>query len=251
MREITGVEADPMRSLPDALRALRVSAPRPVLVLVGGASGLDDAVADRLLPLFRDRLAPLLARLGAVLVDGGTDAGVMALMGRARQDGAAGLTLIGVAARGTVRLLADDPADNLTARAALASGHSHVLLVPGSCWGDEIPWMSALAGLLAGGQGCATLVAGGGKITERDVQASLAAGRPTLLLAGSGGVADALAADAARNPLIRVVPEHGGWQALDTLLAALLQPRAACSPMRRSAPEPCAGRNDDAIRPPV
>ncbi len=90
--------------LPSALSRLGLGLTRPVLVSVGGASGLDAGVADRLLALFRDRLAPLLDQLGAAVVDGGTDAGVMALMGQARRAAGARFPLLGVAARGTVRL---------------------------------------------------------------------------------------------------------------------------------------------------
>ncbi len=77
--------------------------------------------------------------------------------------------------------------------AALEPNHSHRLLVPGTSWGDEIPWMNAVATLLGADHGSATLVAAGGRITRLDVDASLEHGRPTLLLAGSGGTADAIA----------------------------------------------------------
>jgi hypothetical protein len=212
--------------LPLGLSRLGLGSTRPVLVSVGGASGLDARVADRLLALFRDRLAPLLDQLGAVVVDGGTDAGVMALMGQARRAARARFPLLGVAARGTVRL----PGESMGTGAALEPNHSHQLLVPGASWGDEIPWMNAVAMLLGVGHGSATLVAAGGRITRLDVEASLEHGRPTLVLAGSGGTADAIAGAGAHSGtsgehshrLIQVVPQADAWGGLVATLTRLL-----------------------------
>jgi hypothetical protein len=75
----------------------------------------------------------------------------------------------------------------------LEPNHSHFLLVPGEDWGAESPWIAAAAPALAGACGRATLVAGGGRVTGLDVEAGLAAGTATLVLAGSGGTADSLA----------------------------------------------------------
>jgi hypothetical protein len=66
--------------------------------------------------------------------------------------------------------------------------------VPGEAWGDESPWLAATASVLAGALPSLTLVAGGGEVTARDVCEGLRLGRPTLVLAGTGGTADALAA---------------------------------------------------------
>ncbi len=59
---------------------------RPVLVVVGGASGMPDE-SPGLSTLFDDVLAPLVEKAGATVVDGGTDEGVMRLMGAAREAG--------------------------------------------------------------------------------------------------------------------------------------------------------------------
>lgn len=140
--------------------------------------------------VFRECLIPLCERFGLLVIDGGTDAGVMALMGRARAAARARFPLLGVAARGTVNA---PGALGRPERAALEPNHSHFLLVPGDRWGDEVRWISAAATCLSAGHAELTLVAGGGKVTERDVAVSLEAGRPTLLLVGSGGAADRIA----------------------------------------------------------
>lgn len=216
--------------LPAALESLGLLPPRPVLVSVGGASGLEPAVGDRLLALFRDRLAPLLDRLGAAVVDGGTDAGIMALMGRARREAGAGFPLIGVAALGTIRL----PGEAVATGVALDPGHSHFALVPGQSWGDEVPWIGAVAAALAHGAGTLTLVSGGGRITRLDVAASLASRRPTLLLRGSGGIADELAAAVVAAPLEALTLARGA-ERIGRRVETLLRARAGHAAPVRSA----------------
>jgi hypothetical protein len=190
-RHIPGVWVAGATELPDALANLSLSGGRPVLVLVGGAANLDPSVEGPLLRLF-ESLATGLDRIGAAVVDGATAYGVMKLMGLARSRTGAGFPLVGVAAMGTVNVppLWDR---GPTGTAALDDHHSHVVLVPGTRWGDESPWISAVAEVLAGRRPSLTLVAAGGEVTRRDVAQSLSARRPLLVISGSGGTADWLA----------------------------------------------------------
>jgi hypothetical protein len=212
------VEVSALADLPLALARVGLRGSRPVLVVVGGADGLDPVIARRLLSLFRDRLAPVLEGLGALVIDGGTDAGVMAMVGQARRQSGAGFPLLGVAARGTVQR----PGQPRGRGVPLEPNHTQLILVPGADWGDEVPWIAAAASAAAGSRGSATLVAGGGRITDRDIAASLSARRPTLPLMGSGGSADAAAAGPMRHPLLRPIAETDDWLALDVLLPSLL-----------------------------
>ena len=98
-----------------AIAGLGLCEPRPVLVVVGGASGLDESGKERLSVLFRQALVPVAVTGQAVVVDGGTDAGVMQLIGRARATGTSGFPLVGVAAENTV-MLPGDGADPVTGR---------------------------------------------------------------------------------------------------------------------------------------
>lgn len=184
-----------------ALAALGLEGHRPVLVLVGGAAGLDPDLHEPLFNLFRT-LMPVLTAAGALVVDGGTKSGVMALMGEAALG--TGLPLLGVAARGTLRLPGEGTED-LTGADEGADpdpGHGRFLLVPGTEWGDESPWIAAVASFLAGDRPSLTLVVGGGEVTARDLREGLNLGRPALILAGTGGTADAVAAGlrAGRTP---------------------------------------------------
>jgi hypothetical protein len=170
--------------LADGVAQLGLRRGRPVVVLVGGADGMSDADRMRAGTLLRDAVFPLLDRLGAAVVDGGTDAGVMRAAGRARDAIGGRFPLVGV--------VLGEPVDQ--DNAPLEPYHTHLLLVPGSDWGDESPWIAGVASVVAGGEPSVTLVVNGGAITFADIGHSLDAGRPILVVAGSGRTADAVAA---------------------------------------------------------
>jgi SLOG in TRPM, prokaryote len=176
--------------LSPTLKALGLAVHRPVLVLVGGAGGMMPdhlaGMAEAMKPL-----VPALDRWGAAMVDGGTDSGVMQVMGHARDSAGASFPLVGVAAEGTVIVPGRLPAPDA---AALEPHHTQVILVPGDAWGDESPWLSRVATAIAGGRPSLTLVVNGGQITYDDIGYSLRAGRPVIILAGTGRTADAIAA---------------------------------------------------------
>ena len=65
------------------LDALEITSPRAVILLFGGAAGLDDSRKAHLETLFAEGVAPVAAELGALIIDGGTQSGVMAMMGEA------------------------------------------------------------------------------------------------------------------------------------------------------------------------
>jgi hypothetical protein len=174
-----------------ALTALGFSAPRPTVVVVGGAGGLDEADIERLRSLFTAAIVPVLAEHDGVGVDGGTLSGVMRLFGETRAAAGESFPLVGVAAEGTVRLPGDQSSSE---RAELDPGHSHFVLVPGDQWGDESPWIARVADALAGGAPSVTVLINGGQIALEDVEHSLEAGREVIVMAGSGRTSDALAA---------------------------------------------------------
>ena len=159
----------------DALRELGLSRSRPVLVLVGGAGGLDGADMVLLRPLFTEALARLAEAFDASVVDGGTGAGVMRLMGNARSQTSSTFPLIGVAATGTVSLPGISP--TRSGAAPLEPSHTHFILVPGSAWGDEARWLERVAGALASGAPSVTVLVNGGDIAWEDVSRSVQAGR--------------------------------------------------------------------------
>jgi hypothetical protein len=193
---------DPPPDVPTAAKALAAAGlepgRRPVVVLVGGASGLTIDDPARWRALFRDGLVAGLVRSGACLVDGGTDSGVMALAAGARATAGADYPAVGVVPEGTVRWPGRPP-PALPDAADLATEHTHIVSVPGSSWGVDPPWISLVAAALAGSAGSLTVVVNGGPVTLEDVRRSLAASRRTVVVAGTGRLADALV-EARREP---------------------------------------------------
>ncbi|GAB3275577.1 hypothetical protein [Kineosporia babensis] len=210
-----------------------VAESRPVLVCVGGAQGLEDERQNAVRRLLSEHVLPVLERRGAVVVDGGTNAGLMRLLGEAAVVSRTAVPLIGVAAAGTV-LLPGRPA-LIEDAAEPDPNHTGLLLFPGAQWGDEVPWIDDVAALIAGACPSATLMINGGEIAYRDVQTSVSAGRPVVAVAGTGRAADAIAqasrseredgpvADLAASGLVRTVgiddPEAVGVL-VDRLLSA-------------------------------
>jgi hypothetical protein len=185
------IRVHPSMELSVALAELGLHSRRPIIVVVGGASKLSDEDLTRLRLLFVEVLAPLAEALGASVVDGGTDSGVMQLIGQARAEIGATFHLIGVAPEGKVAL----PEQILSSKGtALEPHHTHFVLVPGSQWGDESPWLVHVASVLADKEPSVTVLVNGGEIALKDVSENVKAGRSVLVIAGSGRLADTLAA---------------------------------------------------------
>lgn len=186
------IQVEQVTELPDALQQMGLQESRPTLVIVGGASGLTQEYFTTLQRLFEEKIAPLAEKFQAYVVDGGTDAGVMQLMGKARLNSGGTFPLIGVAAIGTVIL---PESENTFADAApLEPNHTHFVFVPGNNWGDESPWIANVATSLADGAPSVTVLINGGGITLRDASNTMRVNRPLIVVAGSGRTADRIVA---------------------------------------------------------
>lgn len=187
--EALAIRVQHTEDLPEALRALGLQSGHPVLALVGGASKMDRQDWQHLQALFLEKLVPLATALGATVVDGGTDVGIMQLMGQAHAKLCASFPLIGVVVAEKITI----PGDPSPQRAQLEPHHTHFVLVPGIHWGDESPWISHIAHVLSAPADSATILVNGGETSWKDVEMSIAAGRPVIVVEGSGRTADKLA----------------------------------------------------------
>jgi len=202
------------------------------MVLVGGADDMGHEPLRILDDLLCRWVVPLLDRHGACVVDGGTDSGVMRSIGRARTTCHGRFPIIGVTPVGAIAGGHTPEARGI----ALEPNHTHALLVPGSTWGDETPWLADVAGAIAARHGSVTLVAGGGGITYTDITASIARNRPVLILAGTGRAANSVADarmgldadprahDIAASALTEIVEVSDTTAVVHALDAALRQP---------------------------
>jgi len=188
---------------PQELLGALGDAPREgrAIALVGGADLLSED-ARAALERFFAVLAEHLELTNTAVVDGGTDSGVMQLIGQERASRDASFRLVGVAPRGALDRTTRDGAE-----IRLAPGHPEIILVPGSRFGDESEWLFAAADYLAGGS-APTIVINGGKLTHEEATSRLATDHIVVVVAGSGRAADELAGDeglrASRR--LRVVP---------------------------------------------
>jgi hypothetical protein len=235
-RDALAVHVQQTGELQAALHALRLHRERPVLVLVGGAGKMEIEARNRLYSLFVEGLIPAVKALDATVVDGGTDAGVMRLMGQVRARVSGVFPLIGVAAVGTIAS-PDEPNPPRNA-ALLEPHHSHFVLVPGTHWGDESPWLSAVADALSVGACSVTVLINGGDIAWKDVEQSVKASRPVIVISGSGRTADALsralrgevvderAKRLLTSELLRVIDVTGDFDELRDLICTMLSPEA-------------------------
>jgi hypothetical protein len=177
--------------IPAALDRAGLRRGRPVVVLVGGADGMSESDLEAVAEVLLEEVVPLVERLDAVAIDGGTDSGVMRLIGRARSASGGRFPLLGVAAEGTVVVPGAGTASPDAAE--LEPNHTLFLIVPGTHWGDEARWIIDVARVVASGRPSVTLLVNGGQIAYDDVAGSLDSGRPVVVLAGSGRTADAIA----------------------------------------------------------
>lgn len=185
------VRVSEVGELRSAVDALGLHPPRPTVVVVGGAAGLDEADMERLRSLFVSGIVPVMEQYAAVGVDGGTLSGVMRLFGEVRVALAAAFPLVGVVAAGTVRLPGDQGSQD--ADTVLEPHHTHFVIVPGDEWGAESPWIVKTASVLAGTAPSITVLINGGQIAYSDVERSVQAGRDVVVIAGSGRTADVIA----------------------------------------------------------
>lgn len=165
-----------------ALDLLGLRSEQPVIVVVGGAGGMSQEDIEKVQQFLEDYLVPFARERNAAIVDGGTDSGVMAAIGRARQKAGAEFPLVGVVAREVENVMD-----------ILEPNHTHFVLCPGASWGDESEWIPVTARTLAGTQTSAAILINGGKIAWRDAEYSVKYGQPVLIAEGSGRTADVIA----------------------------------------------------------
>lgn len=183
---------------------------RPVIVLIGGhifPEHLD--VTQQAI----DTIAKTAEHLNAVIICGGTDVGIVASIGQIRGREHYQFPLLGIAPVGTVTW-PDGPNSNQflwwgKERVPLEPHHSHFILVPGEEFGDESPWIVRAAMLISQGRHSSiSVLANGGKVSQKDVRLGFLSGRPLMVLQGTGRLADEIAGEPNNNGLVRIVPAN-------------------------------------------
>ena len=209
-------------NLAHAISELQLGDNYPVIVLIGG--GIDEKQAEVTLRAIQT-IAKIAEDVKAVVICGGTDMGVMAEIGKIRWRNQYKFPLVGVAPEELVTW-ADGPDSTKflwwgTQRWQLEPHYSHFILVPGSQFGDESPWIVDTATIVSKGHGSVTILINGGEVSRKDIDLSLEHGRPVIALSRTGRLADEISRQPKRNKLISVAPAHSEQRIINLIKAAL------------------------------
>ena len=172
---------------------LQVPAFCNVVMLVGGAGFMEDAMYQSLAELFTQGIALLAATHNALIIDGGTQSGVMELMGLGAAAQQYKFPLLGVAPAGLVSYPGQSEDVGQEERGPLDPNHSHFVLVQTEQWGGETATMYALAQMYSQNCPSVAILVNGGAIAIQEVLYNVRQQRPILVLQGSGRAADDIA----------------------------------------------------------
>jgi hypothetical protein len=172
-----------------ALAALDLPPYEGIVVVHGGASGMEPELLQSVRQFLIAGLAPLAEQRRLLVADGGTDVGVYRLFGEARQTVGGTFPLLGVAPLRFVTY-PDCPIAGEEC-VPLNPNHSHFILVREGGFGTE---SDLLVGLLrAAPRRGVALVINGGDIVLREALAHARLGNSLITVRESGRVADQLA----------------------------------------------------------
>lgn len=171
--------------------ALGLRKPKSVVLLIGGRDPLDPKLANQLTQLFSRGIARAAVDGEALLMDGGTETGATAILGQGVADRGRKSALLGVAAAGKVTF-PGGTADSGDGRAKLDPNHSHFVLVEGADPGAETAMLFDLAA--AFDVPVLTILVHGGIGAKNELLESVRHGGPVIIIEGSGGLADEVAA---------------------------------------------------------
>lgn len=202
------------------LDALQISSPKNLILLSGGAGNMDNTQNARLTQLFSRGIAQVASETQALLIDGGTQSGVMAILGEGVAARGHKTSILGVSPYGKVtypgkteEVAADDSAP-------LEPNHTHFVLVDSHCesndgWGCETHLMYHLAEVYTKTLPALTLLVNGGNICKQEILHSVRLGIPILIVQGSGRFADELAScklnppDFIEDPVLAEIIDEG------------------------------------------
>src|SRR6266571_4023993 len=89
-------------SYTEIIQELDIQHPKALLMISGGAANMDESEKNALAPLFSDGIASIAAEMEAMIIDGGTQAGVIELVGLGVAEQGRQSELLGVAPDGKV-----------------------------------------------------------------------------------------------------------------------------------------------------
>ncbi len=210
---------------------------RGLIMLAGGAGFMEDNLYPNLAQLFSEGIARFAADHDMLVVDGGTQAGVMELMGTAIAEQGHRSPLLGVSPAGLVSYPGQPDTPEQEEHIALDPNHSHFVLVETEEWGGETATMYQLASIFSRECPSVAVIVNGGAIIINEALYNVRQHRPMIVFEGSGRAADEIArlwrekpatiekpelAEIVTDGDIHLFPIHGSPVALRELIAQLL-----------------------------
>ena len=208
--------------LAQAVSELQLETGCPVIVLIGGRIEEQQAEASR---QAIQTISKVVEDMNAVIICGGTDMGVMAEIGQIRSREHYKFPLVGVAPEALVTWTDGPDSTNFlwwgTQRWQLEPHYTHFILVPGSEFGDESPWIVDTATIVSKGHGSVTILINGDEVSRKDIDLSLEHDRPVIVMSRTGRLADKLARQPKRSNLISVAPANADERIIELIQTAL------------------------------
>jgi hypothetical protein len=211
------VRVDPQDDVQTVIDSFGLMTPRPTLFITGGASRMTEEDIERTREIINEGIAKFAEAHNITIIDGGTEAGVMQMIGEARKKHNYKFPLIGCSPYYKVTFPGAEITAADGAEAGLEDGHSHFVLVNTPEWGGESQTIVNLTRAIAARQRpMIGVLINGGSIAERDVYYATAIGDdriPILVLDGSGRTADnisnAYKTQTTDNYMIRAIIKGG------------------------------------------
>ncbi|HLI05922.1 MAG TPA: hypothetical protein VKV40_05070 [Ktedonobacteraceae bacterium] len=229
----------PVRAGADELaQALDLPGSKVVILLTGGAGLMEQSDEARLQALFTDGLASAASALDALIIDGGTESGVMALMGRGVAQQEQKPILLGISPEGKVSYPGKAGGVGEDETGPLDPNHAYFVLVETDQWGGETAVMYELGQFFSRGRPSVAVLVNGGDIARNEVLYNVRQKRPIIVIEGSGRLADEIAsqwrqknipasdqtlAEVVKDGNIHLFPLTGTPQQLKQLLFDLLR----------------------------
>ena len=200
-------DADPAQ----VCQALQLPGGGQAIAVMGGAALMEDDSTRTIRSGLEDGLARFAQDHAVTIVDGGTAAGVMELLGVARARRGYTFPLVGVTVAGHVAF-PGHPADS--DHALLDPWHSHFALVEGDEFGEESDLLAGITLSIASGGKALGMVINGGAIVKREAHARATGPLrlPLLVLTDSGRFADELTdahANGSSDPVLNAILAQG------------------------------------------
>ena len=208
--------------LEHALTELNLEGGYPVIVLIGGA--IEQPQAEATMRAIQT-IAKLAHEMKIMVICGGTDMGVMAKIGQIRSQNTYTFPLVGITLEDRVAWPGGPQSTKFlwwgSERWQLEPHYPYFILVPGSHFGDESPWIIEAADIFSKENQSVTILINGGEISRRDIQLSLEEGRPVIALSHTGRLADEISQDFERNGLITVVSANADVRITEAIKSIL------------------------------